>query len=261
MLRTVRATRYLRALRRGSSVPVLAEADDLGIYVVKLRAAGQGAQALVAELVAGELARAAGLRVPELVLVELDAALAAGEPDPEIQLPLRASAGLNVGLDYLPGGVDLDPRRGPFPDAATASRIVLFDAFVANVDRSPKNPNLLLWHSRAWLIDHGAALYFHHGWGAADRLGSSGHPFPEVRHHVLLPHASDLDAALEAVQGALTPETLARVVGDVPAAFLASDDFAGVEAHRAAYVAWLEARLGALPALAAEAREARVRGG
>lgn len=258
MLRTVNAVRYVLPFREGGSVPALVEADDLGLYVVKLRGAGQGAKALIAELLSGELARAAGLAVPDLVLVELDRALAASEPDPEIFAPLEASAGLNVGLDYLPGSITFDPVAGPPPDAATASRIVLFDAFVTNVDRTPRNPNILEWHARLWLIDHGASLYFHHGWRPADRLDGSHDPFVEVRDHVLLPWAGALGEAAAHLGATLTDAVIDRVVRQIPASWLAADHgFPDEEAHRAAYVAWLRARAEALPVFLEEAKRAR----
>src|SRR3984957_13971557 len=217
MLRLVRAARYVLPFREGGSVPALVEGDDLGMYVVKLRGAGQGVKALVAELVSGELARALGLAVPEIVLVDLDEAIAASEPDPELAEPLERSAGTILGLDYLPGSITFDPVADPAPDAALASRIVLFDAFVANVDRTPRNPNLLSWHGRIWLIDHGASLYFHHGWGPHDRLEGSRDPFPEIRHHVLLRWASALPAAAEHLRATLSDEVLARVAHAIPA--------------------------------------------
>jgi hypothetical protein len=257
MLRTVRAERYVLPFREGGSVPALLEGDDLGLYVVKLRGAGQGAKALIAELVSGELARAAGLTVPEIVFVDLDAALAESEPDPEICLPLEASAGLNLGLDYLPGSITFDPVAGPAPDTQTASRLVLFDAFVANVDRTPRNPNLLSWHSRLWLIDHGASLYFHHGWRAANVLDGSRDPFAEVRQHVLLPWASGLGEAASHLGATLTGEAIESVVRQIPASWLAIDsDFQDEDAHRDAYAAWLRDRTAALPALLEEARRA-----
>ncbi len=162
-LRTVIATRYVTPLREGGSLPAIVEADDDGMYVLKFRGAGQGSKALIAELVAGEIARAAGLPVPEIVFVELDSELARTEPDPEIQALIRASAGLNLALDYLPGAVTFDPVAEQ-PDAELASTVVWFDAYVTNVDRTPRNTNMLIWHRRLWLIDHGATLYFHHTW-------------------------------------------------------------------------------------------------
>ena len=162
-LRTVIATRYVTPLREGGSLPAIIEADDDGLYVLKFRGAGQGPKALIAELLGGEIARAAGLPVPEIVFVELDAELARTEPDPEIQSLIRASAGLNLALDYLPGAVTFDPIAEK-PDSDLASSIVWFDAYVSNVDRTPRNSNILVWHRRLWLIDHGATLYFHHAW-------------------------------------------------------------------------------------------------
>jgi hypothetical protein len=256
MLRSVRATRYVMPFREGGSVPALVEADDLGLYVVKLRGAGQGARALVAELVSGELARACDLAVPEIVLATLDRALAASEPDPELCLPLEASTGLNLGLDYLPGSIAFDPVAGPAPDPVTASRTVLFDAFVANIDRTAKNTNLLWWHGRLWLIDHGASLYFHHGWGPGNRLEGSDDAFVEVKHHVLLPWASRLGDAAIHLARALTGELFESVVSEIPATWLGNLRFANVDAERGAYVAWLDARAVALPLILKEAERA-----
>jgi hypothetical protein len=258
MLRTVRATRYVMPLREGGSVPVLVEGDDLGMYVVKLRGAGQGPKALIAELVAGELARAAGLQVPEIVLVDLDPSMAHGEPDPELATPLEKSAGRNLGLDYLPGSITFDPLADAPADAKTASRIVLFDAFVTNVDRTPRNPNILTWHRSLWLIDHGACLYFHHGWGPARPLEGSDDPFLEVRHHVLLRWASLLDEAAAHLRETMTDDVVARIVGEVPASWLAIDSTFPSDAEcRAAYVDWLRARRQAMPIYLEEARRAR----
>jgi hypothetical protein len=258
MLRVVRAARYVLPFREGGSVPALVEGDDLGMYVVKLRGAGQGAKALVAELIAGELARAAGLSVPEIVLVELDGAIAASEPDPEISEPLERSTGTNLGLDYLPGSMTFDPVADPAPDARSASRIVLFDAFVTNIDRTPRNPNLLVWHEQIWLIDHGASLYFHHGWGPDSRLEQSRDPFVEVRDHVLLRWASAMDDAAMHFHGTLTDEVLARVVRQIPAPWLASDhSFPSEDAHRAAYLDWLRARRDSMPVFLESAQRAR----
>src|SRR3954468_5904158 len=162
-MRTLAATRYVAPLHEGGSLPAIVEANDEGLYVLKFRGAGQGPKALIAELVAGEIARVAGLPVPEIVFIELDADLARTEPDPEIQELIRASAGLNLALDYLPGSITFDPLFLA-PDELLASRIVWFDAFVTNVDRTPRNSNLLVWHKKLWLIDHGASIYFHHDW-------------------------------------------------------------------------------------------------
>lgn len=257
-LRTVKAARYVLPLREGSSVPALVEGDDLGMYVVKLRGAGQGAKALIAELIAGELARAAGLRVPEIVLVDVARELAQSEPDPELSAPLEASAGLNLGLDFLPGSVTLDTVAEAPLDATTASRIVLFDAFVMNVDRTARNPNLLDWHGKAWLIDHGAALYFHHGWQPEKPLEQSDDPFREVKSHVLLGFASELPAAAAHLQTVFTPALFDDIVSNIPEIFRQrSDAFADIAALRAAYSGWLRARIAALPHVLEEAQRAR----
>jgi hypothetical protein len=257
MLRSVQAVRYVMPFREGGSVPALVEADDLGLYVVKLRGAAQGPKALIAELASGELARALGLAVPEIVLIELDRALALSEPDPEIAEPLERSAGLNLGLDFLPGSITFDPVAGPPPDPWMASQVVLFDAFVMNVDRTPRNPNLLFWHNRVWLIDHGASLYFHHGWRPADSLDGSRDPFVHVREHVLLRYASKLAEAGAHLENAMTDEVIDRVVRLIPAGWLVNDDgFADEQAQRAAYGTWLRARRAALPLYLEEARRA-----
>src|SRR5262245_42143116 len=181
-LRTVIATRYVTPLREGGSLPAIVEADDDGMYVLKFRGDGEGPKALLAELVAWEIARASWLPVPEIVFVELDPELARTEPDPEIQALIRASAGLNLALDYLPGAITFDPVVEQ-PDADLASTIVWFDAYVTNVDRTPRNTNMLVWHRRLWLIDHGAALYVHHTWN--DYLERSRASFSMVKDHVL----------------------------------------------------------------------------
>ncbi len=179
MLRTVRATRYVTPLREGGSLPGLMEADDLGTYVVKFVGAGQGRKVLVAEIVAGELGRRLGLPVPELVLVEVDPVLGRAEPDQEVQDLLRASGGLNLAMDFLPGSLGFDPLAHSV-EADLASRVLWFDAFVGNVDRSWRNPNLLLWHRRLQLIDHGSTLVFHHSWPRADAFASR--PYDTADH-------------------------------------------------------------------------------
>jgi hypothetical protein len=222
MLRTVRATRYVLALREGGSLPAIVEADDLGMYVVKFRGAGQGALALVAELVAGEIGRALGLTVPELVFVEIDPTLGRNEPDAEIRYLLKASAGVNLALDYLPGSMMFDPAAGNIAAAEIASMAVWFDAFVQNVDRTPRNPNLLLWHHKLWLIDHGAALFFHHNWPTANQKAHS--PFAESQHHVLLPWASEIESAANIARQTITPELLQRILLLVPDEWLKQAD-------------------------------------
>ena len=240
-MRTVAATRYVTPLREGGSLPAVVEADDDGMYVMKFRGAGQGAKALVAEVIAGELARLLGLPIPEIVLVELDPELARTEPDPEIQDLIRASGGLNVGLDYLPGSINFDPLV-EHPDALLASSIVWFDAFTSNVDRTARNTNLLMWHRKLHLIDHGAALYFHHDWPGAAQAAAS--PFTHIAQHVLLPRASRLREADAILSARIADDDIARIVALVPDAWLAGEPaFADVEAHRRAYVEHFHARL------------------
>ena len=241
MLRRVEATRYVTPLREGGSLPAVVEADDLGTYVLKFRGAGQGRKALIAEIVAGEIARSLGLLVPEIVLVTLDPELARAEPDPEIQDLIRASAGLNLALDYLPGSLGFDPLVEP-PRPELASRIVWFDTLVANVDRTPRNPNLLTWHGRLWLIDHGASLYFHHAWSGWE--AASKRLFAAARDHVLLPFAGTIPEADDALAPLLTNEVLREIVDLVPAEWLGDERaFAHAAAVRAAYVRFLSSRL------------------
>ena len=238
-LRRISATRYVTPLREGGSLPAIVEADDDGLYVLKFRGAGQGRKALVAEVVAGELARALGFDVPELALVALDPVIGRAEPDPEIQDLLVASAGLNLGVDFLPGALPFSPAAGIVPDAALAADIVWFDALVTNVDRTAQNTNLLLWHDRLWLIDHGAALFFHHA--ATHEPDHARKPFPAIREHVLLPFAARV-----------TPELLEEIAAAVPGEWLDGDD-------PAVYVAYLRERLEAPRAFVEEAEEARER--
>ena len=255
-MRTLTATRYVTPLREGGSLPAIVEGDDFGLYVLKFRGAGQGAKALIAELVAGELARALGLPVPEIVFVELDPDLARTEPDPEIQHLIRASCGLNLALDYLPGSITFDPVVDQ-PDAALASAIVWFDAFVSNVDRTPRNTNLLVWHRKLWLIDHGAALYFHHAWDGY--LSRAADPFTRIKDHVLLPYATQLREADERLAALLPRETIERIVAAIPDAWLGGDvPFADAAEHREAYANYLWRRLEAPRAFAQEAIRARV---
>lgn len=214
-LRTVSVTRYVTPLREGGSLPALVEADDEGMYVLKFSAAGHGVLALVAELVAGEIGRALGLPVPEIVLARLDPELARTEPDPEIHQLIHDSAGLNLALDYLPGSVNFDPVVHAI-DPVLASRIVWFDALISNVDRTARNTNMLMWHRAPWLIDHGSSLYFHHAEGWQDEAHRPRSSFAPIKDHVLLRHASrirDEDAALAA---ALTPPVIDGVLALVP---------------------------------------------
>jgi hypothetical protein len=233
-MRTVRATRYVAPFREGGSLPGLVEADDDGLYVVKFRGAGQGPKALVAEVVVAGLAGHLGLPVPELVRVELDPAIGRAEPDAEIQHLLLASEGLNLGVDFLPGSLTFSPAAPDVLEADFAADVVWLDALVTNVDRTPRNPNLLEWHRRIWLIDHGAALYWHHSSPPADPAANR---FAAVREHVLLPYASSIAAADERLAPRLTPDVLASVVAEIPAEWLENGT-------RQLYTGYLAARLG-----------------
>lgn len=256
MLRTVTATRYVTPLREGGSLPAIVEADDLGLYVLKFRGAGQGPLALLAELVAGEIGRTLELNVPELVLIEVDEALGRNEPDAEIRHLLQSSIGLNLGLDYLPGSIMFDPAAGDAVDAALASRAVWFDAFVTNVDRTARNANLLWWHKALYFIDHGAALYFHHDW--RDIAQKARTSFPAVREHVLLRWASELQASDRLLRPRLNQGVFERILDEVPDAWLLPEPGLGTpDEKRAGYLEYLTARLEAAAAFVEEAERAR----
>src|ERR1700742_4145322 len=216
MLRTVHAPRSVLPLREGGSLPAIVEADDLGLYVVKFRGAGQGIRSLIAELIVGEIGRSLGLRVPEIVFATIDPALGRNEPDAEIRQLLKASAGLNLALDYLPGSTMFDPAARDQAPPDEASLLVWFDAFVLNVDRTPRNANLLVWHRKLYPIDHGAALFFHHNWPSRESKIES--PFMEIEHYILLPWANEIEEAAQAAHRLLTPALLADVVNQVPEA-------------------------------------------
>nr|WP_296066227.1 HipA family kinase [uncultured Actinoplanes sp.] len=220
MLRQVTAIRYVTPLREGGSLPGVVEADDLGTYVVKFRGAGQGPRALVAEVISGELARRLDLPVPELTVVELDPIVARAEPDEEVQELIKASAGTNLGMDFLPGALGYDPVAHPV-EAGLASRIVAFDAFTENVDRSWRNPNLLLWHGKVWMIDHGATLYFHHNWPRAATVVHRPYSWSD---HVLKPYAKALETEGPALAARLTPDLLEQAIALVPGEWLDDGD-------------------------------------
>jgi hypothetical protein len=256
----LQGTRYVVPLREGGSLPAVVETDRGGPYVVKFRGAGQGPRALVAEAIVAGLARALGLPVPRPAVVALDAAFGRSEPDPEIQDVLRGSVGPNFGLAYLPGALAFDPAA----DAAAigpefAADVVWLDAYLTNVDRSPRNANLLLWQGQVWLIDHGAALFFHHRWpGWRQRIQA---PFPQVREHVLLAQAGDLRAAHARLVPRLDETTIRELVADVPDEWLGDEpEFPDLAAHRDAYVTYLTERLRPPAAWLDEAVEARARG-
>lgn len=255
MIRTITAIRYVTPLREGGSLPAIVEADDQQLYVLKFCGAGQGPKALIAELVAGELARALDLPVPEIVFAYLDPALGRSEPDPEIQDLIKASAGLNLALAYLPGAFAFDPVLNRLkPELASA--IVWFDGYVTNVDRTPRNTNILMWQQRPWLIDHGACLYFHHSWN--DYRARSRSRFPQIKEHVLLPFATDLPAADATLSTRLTPAVIEKVVALIPASWLEGEtNFASQADHRAAYAAYLRQRVAAPRDFVGEAMRAR----
>jgi hypothetical protein len=242
-LRTVTITRYVTPLREGGSLPAIVEASDDGMYVLKFRGAGQGAKASIAELVSGEIARVLGLPVPELVFADLNPDLARTEPDPEIHALILDSAGVNIALDYLPGSVTYDPIVQRM-DADLASRIVWFDAYVTNVDRTVRNTNMLMWHRRVWLIDHGATLYFHHAPGWPTEGARPRDPFPMIKDHVLRRFATELQAVDETLSATLTADVVTTIVNEIPDSWLAATG-ADVNLARArvSYVRYLVDRL------------------
>lgn len=249
MLRTLTATRYVTPLREGGSLPAIVEADDEGMYVLKFRGAGQGPKALIAELVAGEIGRALGLPVPEIVFMELDGLLGRSEPDFEVYNLVKISAGLNLAMDYLPGSVAFNTMDSQLLDTRLASEIVWFDAYASNVDRTPRNTNMLFWHKRLMLIDHGAALYFHHA--TSDYLARSQDPFKHIKGHVLLPVASDLAEVDSLCKQRLTPEVLEAVVNEIPASWLEQEE------QRTTYLEYLQTRLETSHIFVEEALHAR----
>ena len=251
--RTVRVTRYVTPLREGGSLPAIVEADDDGMYVLKFRGAGQGPKALIAELLSGEIARTLGFHVPEIVFAELDIELSRTEPDPEIQDLLKASAGLNLGLDYLPGSITFDPVVDKI-DGRLASEIVWFDAFITNVDRTARNSNMLMWHKELWLIDHGASLYFQHSWDNWQE--QSRKPFAPISQHILLPFADDLEGADAGIKEKISPALFRKIVSLVPEVWLEADG-AEADEKRAVYFDFLTERLANSEIFLEEARRAR----
>lgn len=247
-MRTVAVTRYVTPLREGGSLPAIVEASDDGLYVLKFRGAGQGPRALIAELVSGELARTAGLPVPEIVFAEVHRDLAHTEPDPEIHQLIHDSAGLNLALDFLPGSVTFEPLIHEV-DATFASKVVWFDAFVTNVDRTARNTNMLMWHRTPWLIDHGATLFFHHAPGWMHDTARATAPFGQIEKHVLLARATKITEVDAAMSAALTPAIIQGILDAVPDAWLGADG-ADPFAARAAYVRYFTQRLTAPRAFA-----------
>jgi hypothetical protein len=251
----VNVTRYVTPLREGGSLPAIAEADDGFLYVLKFRGAGQGAKSLIAELLGGEIARAIGLKVPELVFARLDVAFGRTEPDEEIQDLLRASVGLNLALHYLSGAITFDPAVTTL-DPTLASQIVWLDALLTNVDRTVRNTNMLSWHKELWLIDHGASLYFHHSWENWEQQARS--PFALIKDHVLLPQASELDSVNAAFRSLLHDERIRHIVSMIPDEWLVADaPFASPDQHREAYFQFLATRVSHSEIFLKEAQHAR----
>lgn len=254
-IRTVNVTRYVTPLREGGSLPAIAEADDGFLYVLKFRGAGQGVKALIAELIGGEIARAMGLKVPEIVYAHLDTAFGRTEPDEEIQDLLKASVGLNLALHYLSGSITYDPAVTTI-DAYTASKIVWLDCLLTNVDRTPRNTNMLMWNRELWLIDHGAALYFHHSWTNWEEQAKR--PFAQVKDHVLLPQASQLEEVTREFHSIITPEFIQSIVALIPGEWITPDTFEETpDEVRRIYAGFLITRMANSDIFVKEAQHAR----
>jgi len=254
-MRTVQVIRYVTPLREGGSLPAIAEADDGFLYVVKFRGAGQGTKALIADLIGAEIARAAGMKVPELVFAELDEAFGRTEPDEEIQDLLRASEGLNLGVHFLSGSITYDPAVSKI-DVLLASKIVWLDAFLTNVDRTARNTNMLSWQKELWLIDHGAALFFHHTWD--NWKEQSLKPFVQIKDHVLLSQAAELEKVDETMHQLLTDEKIKSIVALIPDSWLLNENsIESPDEKRTVYRNFLINRLKQSEVFVNEARHAR----
>lgn len=253
-IRTVNVTRYVTPLREGGSLPAIAEADDDFLYVLKFRGAGQGVKALIAELIGGEIARALGLKVPEIVFAELDTAFGRTEPDEEIQDLLKASVGTNLALHYLSGAMTFDPVVTSLA-AKLASQIVWLDCLITNVDRTARNTNMLIWNKELWLIDHGAALYFHHSW--QNWKEHAAKPFVQVKDHVLLPFATELELVNTEYASMLTEELISRIVALVPDSWLNDLQEGTPQQHREVYTQYLLTRISLSATFVKEAQDAR----
>jgi hypothetical protein len=251
--RTVNVTRYVTPLREGGSLPAIAEADDGFLYVLKFRGAGQGVKALISELIGGEIARALGFKVPEIVFANLDEAFGRTEPDEEIQDLLKASVGLNLALHYLQGAITFDASVTKV-DAQLASQIVWLDCLLTNVDRTARNTNMLVWHKELWLIDHGAALYFHHSWHNWEEQAKR--PFLQVKDHVLLSQATEVETADAEFKSILTDQLIWSIVDLIPGEWL-TGEFDSVQEHRAAYAKFLITRVANSSIFVNEASNAR----
>jgi len=255
-LRTVNVIRYVTPLREGGSLPAIAEADDDFLYVLKFRGAGQGVKALIAELIGGEIARVLGLRMPEIVFANLDEMFGMTEPDEEIQDLLKASTGLNLAMHYLSGAITFDPQVTKV-EPLLASQIVWLDCLLNNVDRTARNTNMLIWHKELWLIDHGASLYFHHSWNNWEE--QARRPFVQIKDHVLLPQASELDAVDQVFRSLLTDEVIHSIVSIIPDDWLLRDaPFETADEHRQAYARFLISRISVSEVFVKEAQNARI---
>ncbi|AIM59983.1 aminotransferase class I and II [Cellulophaga lytica] len=254
-VRTVNVVQYVQPLREGGSLPAIIKADDDFLYVLKFRGAGQGTKALIAEFIGGELARAIGLKVPELVFANLDDSFSKTEPDEEIQDLLKFSVGLNLGLHYLSSAITFDPLVTTV-DAKTASKVVLLDSIISNIDRTAKNTNLLIWNQELWIIDNGASFYFHHNWPLWEN--HLIRTFPLIKDHVLLPQATELDYAKQEITSKITPQIIKNITNSIPEDWLTNQTDSLTPAQmRAAYTTYLNAKLGMVDALIKEAKDAR----
>jgi hypothetical protein len=254
-IRTVNVTRYVTPLREGGSLPAIVEADDDFLYVLKFRGAGQGKKALIAELIGGELARTIGMKVPELVFMNLDDSFYKMEADEEIQDLLKFSIGLNLGLHYLSGSVTYDPLVS-VADPFSASKVVLLDSIITNIDRTPRNTNMLNWYKELWLIDHGASLYFHHAWDSWKEYANK--TFPAIKDHVLLKRATQLEQAAEEIKAAITEEDILDIVSLIPDDFLDDKPEAySPQEKREVYTTFIKTKLSNIHLLTKEATDAR----
>ncbi len=254
-LRTVNVIRYVTPLREGGSLPAIAEADDEFLYVLKFRGAGQGVKALIAELIGGEIARALGLKVPEIVFANLDPAFGRTEADEEIQDLLKFSVGLNLALHYLSGAITFDPAVTNI-DPKLASQIVWLDCLITNVDRTPRNTNMLVWHKELWLIDHGAALYFHHSTQNWEQQVTR--PFMQIKDHVLLPYATEIEEADAESTAILTEERIRAIISLIPDEWLETEPISeSAEELRQVYIQFLVSRIAASAIFVKEAQHAR----
>lgn len=254
-LRTVNVTRYVTPLREGGSLPAIAEADDEFLYVLKFRGAGQGVKALIAELIGGEIARLLGFKIPEIIFANLDTAFGRTEPDEEIQDLLKASVGLNLAIHYLSGAITFDPVVTTL-DPKLASQIVWLDCLLTNVDRTPRNTNMLIWHKELWLIDHGASLYFHHSW--YNWQEQAKRPFVNVKDHVLLPRASELELVDAEYRVILTPAHIRKIVDLIPDEWLSAGfEEETPDAIRNVYYEFLTTRIAVSDIFVKEAQNAR----